>query len=114
MNRDLVLLRHMLDAIQAIRDFTRDGREAFFTDRKTRSAVLRELQTLAESSQRLSEAAKARRPEIFWPGIAGFRNVLVHDYLGIDHERVWTVVEVELPRLREAVEALLEEEQDRQ
>lgn len=52
MNRDLVLLRHMLDAIQAIRDFTHEGREAFFTDRKTRSAVLREaVEALLEEEQ---------------------------------------------------------------
>jgi uncharacterized protein with HEPN domain len=58
---------------------------------------------LAESSQRLSEPLKASRPEIDWRGIAGLRNILVHDYLGISLLRVWEIVEVFLPQLRAAV-----------
>jgi len=64
---------------------------------------LRNLQTLAESSQRLSEQLKASRPEIDWRGIAGLRNILVHDYLGISLPRVWEIVEVFLPQLKTAV-----------
>lgn len=66
MNRDVVLLRHIRDAIAAICAFTSGGRAEFLGDRKTPSAVLRDLQTLAESAQRLSPETKARRPEIFW------------------------------------------------
>ena len=81
----------------------------FLTDRKTQSAVLRELQTLAESTRRLSDALKRKHPEIPWQGIAGFRNVLVYDYLGIKLERVWEVIERDLPVLRAVAEAMREE-----
>jgi len=90
----------------------RGGSVVFFSDRKTQSAVLRELQTLAESTQRLSPELKDAHPEVFWEGIAGFRNVLVHDYLGISLERVWDVVERDLPVLRAAVQMIQQTLQD--
>jgi uncharacterized protein with HEPN domain len=64
--------------------------------------VIRNLQTLAESGQRLSEAIKDTYPEVDWKGLAGFRNVLVHDYLGVDLELVYRAVEQDVPRLKRA------------
>lgn len=55
-------------------------------------AVLRHLQTMTESTQRLSEALEDRHPEVEWRRIIAFRNVLVHDYLGIDLERIWEII----------------------
>ncbi len=65
---------------------------------------------MAESTQRLSLALKEKQPEDPWEDIAGFRNVLVHDYLGISLSRIWDVVQRDLPALRPAVEAMLHEE----
>ncbi len=86
-----------------------DGKGSFLGDRKTQSAAMRELQTLAESTQRLPSELKQRHREIPWQDIAGFRNVLVHGYLGINLERVWEIVERDLPPLRAAVETMREE-----
>ena len=69
-------------------------------------AVLRNLQTLAESTQRISDELKALHPEVDWRAIAGFRNVLVHDYLGINLDRVWEIVSVHLPVLASQMEAI--------
>jgi len=77
-----VYLLHILEAIANIEAFTQDGHTSFLTDIKTQHAVLRDLQTLAESTQRLSPASQLAHPEIDWAGIAGARNILVHDYLG--------------------------------
>ena len=100
MKDDLVYLDHILECIHWIGRFTEEGRDAFLKDRRTQSAVLRELQTLAESTQRLSPAFKSEHPEIHWQSIAGFRNVLVHDYLGIKPERIWEIIERDLPKLQ--------------
>ena len=70
---------------------------------------MRNLQVLAESTQRLSDGSKARRPEVDWRAIAGFRNVLVHDYLGVDAAAIWKVVQADLPVLKEAVANMLAE-----
>lgn len=66
-------------------------------------AVIRNLQTLAESSQRLSDDIKATEPQVPWRELSGFRNVIVHGYLGIDLGAVWLVVEHDLPPLATAV-----------
>jgi len=100
---DHLYLLHISESLERIEEYIAEGKEAFFADRKTQDAVLRNLQTLAESTQRLSEPLKASRPEIDWRGIAGLRNILVHDYLGISLPRVWEVVEVFLPQLQAAV-----------
>jgi uncharacterized protein with HEPN domain len=69
--------------------------------------VLRNLQTTAESTQRISEDLKATHPDVEWHRIAAFRNVLVHDYLGIDVERIWEIAQRDVPRLKQAVLAIL-------
>ena len=75
-------------------------------------AVLRNLQTMAESSQRLSEELRNAHPEVDWRGLSGFRNVLVHDYLGVDLNTVWQLVEEELPKLKRQIVAVLDELED--
>ena len=71
---------------------------------------LHNLQVLAESTQRLSDEFKSRHPEIEWYKIAGLRNILVHDYLGIDLETVWAAVTSKLPELKAVVRAIIPHE----
>ncbi len=72
-------------------------------------AVLRNLEVMAESTRRLSDALRSAQPEIDWRQLAGFCNVLVHDYLGVEPDRVWLAVEQDLPALKHAVCAMLGE-----
>ena len=76
---------------------------AFEQSRLIQHAVIRNLQTMAESSQRLSDASKALAPDLPWRAIAGFRNVIVHDYLGVDLGMVWQVLVADLPNLRDGL-----------
>ena len=64
---------------------------------------------MAESAQRLSEPLKARKPEGEWSKVAGFRNVLAHDYLDIDLELIWNIIEIDLPNLKGIVTELQKE-----
>ncbi len=107
--RNRVYLEHILECAALIQSYTRNGKAEFIANSMVQDAVLRRLQTLAESTQRLSETLRAQAPEVDWRALAGFRNVLVHDYLGgIDLERVWDAVEFYLPGLETAVRRLLE------
>jgi uncharacterized protein with HEPN domain len=100
-------LIYIRECIARIEQYTAEGREAFFADTRTQDAVLRNLQTLAESSQRLSEELKDAHPEVDWRGISGLRNILVHDYLGINLVRVWEIVERDLRVLKSQIEMLV-------
>ena len=107
MKDDRLYLIHVHESIARIEEYTAGRREVFFADRKTQDDVLRNLQTLAESTQRLSADLKAARPEVDWRGMSGLRNILVHDYLGINLVRVWEIVQRDLPVLKRQVEMLL-------
>lgn len=100
---DRVLLAHMRDCLDRIVEYTRAERACFDGSRLVQDAVIRNLQTLAESSQRLSGDIKGTEPQIPWRELAGFRNVIVHGYLGVDLGAVWLVVEQDLPPLSDAV-----------
>ena len=109
MKNDRLYLLHIKEAIEWIEDFTSTGEAEFFADRKTQDAVLRNLHTLSESTQQLSNQLKEQHPDIDWRTIAAFRNVVVHDYLGVDLDRIWDIVEDDLPVLKQKISAILEE-----
>jgi uncharacterized protein with HEPN domain len=104
---DRVYLKHILRCIARIEEYKAGGRESFFASHLIQDGVIRNLQTLAESSQQLSEGVKASQPSVDWKGLAGFRNVLVHDYLGVDLELVYRAVEQDVPQLKRACKAAL-------
>jgi uncharacterized protein with HEPN domain len=83
------------------------GRDTVFASRTLQDAIVRNLQVLCESTQRIDEPHKRRHPEINWPSIAGMRNVLVHDYFEVDFETVWLVVTRDLPPFEWAMGAIL-------
>lgn len=81
MKDDRIYLKHILECIQRIQNYTGGGKELFMGSTLIQDAVLRNLQILAESTQRLSQDLKAAHPSVDWRAIAGFRNILVHNYL---------------------------------
>lgn len=97
-----IYLEHMLDSIFRINEYV-ESKEQFYSSRLVQDAVVRNLQVMSESSQRLHEDIKQFYPDIPWNKISGFRNILVHDYLGIDLDVIWSVVVQELPSLQEAL-----------
>lgn len=109
MKDDKLYLLHIKECIERIEAYTADGKDAFLADVKSQDAVLRNLQVLAESTQRVSDEMKADHTEVDWLGISGFRNVLVHDYLGISLARVWEIVSQQIPALGMSVEQMLAE-----
>ncbi len=98
----------MGDCLDRIAEYANAERTRFDASRLVQDAVIRNLQTLAESSQRLSSEIKGTEPQIPWRELSGFRNVIVHGYLGIDLGAVWLVVEQDLPALTEAVNRMVE------
>lgn len=100
-------LIHIEECLARIHQYLEGGRESFVTSTLIQDAVLRNLQVLAQSSQNLSESTKASHPEVDWRGITAFRNILVHDYLGVSLIRVWEIIEHELPKLTARIRSIL-------
>jgi uncharacterized protein with HEPN domain len=109
MKDDRLYLIHISECIARVESYVSGGRDEFLDSPLIQDAVIRNLQTFAESTQRLSEELKSRHSEIDWRRISGFRNVVVHDYLGVDIAYVWQIVEQELPVLKHTIEAMLDE-----
>ena len=105
---DLTWLNHISESIEEIQEYTGIQREGLKETRLVQRAVERVLQTLAESTQRLTPELKATEPEIPWEEIAGLRNRLTHEYRKINQEIVRRVVEKELPQLAAAIQRMTE------
>ena len=107
MKNDRVYLEYILERIRRIEEDVASGRESFMNSHTIQDAVLRNLQTLAESCQRLSEQFKQNHPEVEWKKLSAFRNVLVHDYLGIDLNQIWIIVARDVSELKMKIEQLI-------
>ncbi len=105
---DALHLQHICDCMDRINEFTGSERAVFDSSRMVQDAVLRNMQTLAESTQRLSAEIKKTEPRIAWHEISAFRNVLTHLYLRVDLNVVWSVIEFDFPLLSTAVNRMLE------
>lgn len=95
------------EAIERIERYAAHGREAFEQDELIQVWVLYHLQIIGEAARALPPEFTARHTGVPWPRIVGMRNILVHNYFGVDVAIVWSVVERELPLLKEQVASIL-------
>ncbi len=78
----------------------------FVASHLVQDAVIRNFEVIGEAVKRLSSDLTAGYAEVPWRSIAGFRDVLIHDYMGVDLLQVWNVIEQELPGLKSAIYAM--------
>ena len=98
----------ILDSGAAILEFISGlAFDQFSNDRKTYSAVIREFEIIGEAVGKLPEELKGRRPEVEWQDIKDFRNLLSHEYFGVDLEIVWKIIEDDLPVLMDAIREIV-------
>jgi len=99
---------HILESIILIEKYTKDiSFEEFENDRKTIDAVIRNFEIIGEASSKLPKEFKEKYTEVPWKSIIGLRNILIHDYLGVDIAAVWGNIKQELPRLKEQIKSIL-------
>ena len=103
-------LSDMLRACAKIRRFvTGLDREEFLADEKTYDAVLRNLQIIGEAAKRTGAAVRKKTPTVNWRKIAGFRDIVVHEYFGIDDSILWDIVRNKVPELEASLSVLVDE-----
>lgn len=106
----LLLLDDMLQSALKIKKYTNNlNFNSFMSDDKTIDAVVRNFEIIGEAANRIDPNFREKNPEIEWKRIRGFRNRIVHNYFGIDHEIVWSIVQSYLDELIEWLETIIEE-----
>ena len=77
-------------------------------DEKTFDAVMRDLEIIGEAAKHIPDAVRVQHPQIDWRKISGLRDVVAHEYFGLDLEIIWDVITQEVPVLREQLRHMLE------
>lgn len=106
MRDNRLYLIHIRDCLARIKSYTQQGKETFFNETIIQDAVIRNLEVMCESIKLLPPTWKASQPQLPWEQIVGFRNRLAHEYLTIDLDIVWEIIEVYLPELETAIEQI--------
>ena len=107
MSDDRLYLIHVVESIERIEDYTREGRDVFMSSPMVQDAVVRNFEIIGEAVKQIPILLKEEHPDIPWRRIAGLRDVLIHQYMSVDLEAVWAIVGDDLPELKRAVTEIL-------
>ena len=102
-------LRHMLERCQRISRYVHSGKDAFTASEQLQDAVVRNIEVIGEAAKRVSSETRSKLPLLDWRAICGMRDVLIHDYVGVDLEEVWNVACKEVQELQTALDRFLSE-----
>ena len=105
---DKARLNHILDAIDAVEEYTREvSFEDFKQSSEKTSATVKQVEIIGEAANRITDKTRELGHEIEWSKIVGLRNILVHDYYIIDHSIIWEIIEDELAMLKSNIKTLI-------
>jgi uncharacterized protein with HEPN domain len=96
----ILLLIQIFESLQKIETYTCEGKYAFLESSLIQDAVYRNLEIIGEAAGRLPLPFRATLPSIPWKSIIGLRNILIHQYEGIDPEEIWMIVDDNIPALK--------------
>ena len=107
MRNDRERLWHMIESIERIEKYKARGEDAFREDELIQIWMIYHVQTVGEAARAVSSTFREQHPGLPWASMIGMRHVLIHEYFGIDLDIVWRVVDTELPKLKQQIEAIL-------
>ena len=111
-NRDeRLFLQDIYDSVNAILEFTTElNVEEFAQNRLVYSATIREFEIIGEATIHLSSETLKKYDSIAWRDLKDFRNILIHEYFGVDHQIVWNTIQKDLPLLRDVIVIMMREQ----
>ncbi len=106
---DKIRLQHILNAINEIESYLiKADFDSFISNSMMRFACVKQLEIIGEASNHISNLTKGKFTEIEWKQITGLRNVLIHEYFGIDAKLVWQILNADIPILKTKIESILQ------
>jgi uncharacterized protein with HEPN domain len=109
MKNDMAYIEHILQAIEKILFYTENmSKSDFEINEMVQDAVIRNFEIIGEATKKTSTIFKEKYPEIPWKLMAGMRDKLIHDYLGVDTDVVWRTIELDIPSLKLSIEKIQE------
>ena len=114
MKRDMRLyVQDVLGSSEVIEEYIQPlSEEEFYKNRQVQDAVLRRLEIIGDAVKNLDEDFRNRYPEIPWKKIAGLKDILIHEYFGVNLKRVWKAVKIDLVDLKSKISKIWEEIKD--
>ncbi len=110
MKDNIFFIRHILESLELIEEFTKNfTREEFKNDEKTQAAVIEKIQIIGEAAKNVSEALKDRYSNIPWKEMARTRDKLVHGYFSVDLDLTWDIVIKDLPGLKTNIQEIIKD-----
>lgn len=109
MRHDRERLLDILEAIERIEKYAVKGRQAIEHDELLQTWFIHHVQVIGEAASKLSQEFCAKHRDVPWAEIVAMRNVLVHEYFGVDVEGIWTTVQHDLPGLKQKLTAIVAE-----
>ncbi|TAL60292.1 MAG: DUF86 domain-containing protein [Bacteroidetes bacterium] len=104
MKEDIIYLKHILQAIGRVEEYTKGlSNEAFHSSNLIQDGVIRQLEIIGEATKQLSPAITIHFVHIDWKDIAGMRDKLIHHYMGVDLNTVWDTVQEDIPVFKQEV-----------
>jgi uncharacterized protein with HEPN domain len=105
---DKARLLHILDAISEIEDYTQGlDFEGFFRASMPRFASIKQLEIIGEAANHLTEEIIENYPDVEWRRIIALRNILIHEYFGVDAKIIWDIIKEDIPNLKLSIEIIL-------
>ncbi len=106
-----IYLKHILDAVLRIEEYTQNvHKEQFKENKMMQAAVIREIEIIGEAAKRLTNEFKQKYSNVPWKQMAGMRDKVIHDYFGVDIDIVWNTVKKDIPLLKSHFNIILENE----
>ncbi|MBO1056873.1 MAG: DUF86 domain-containing protein [Dolichospermum sp. JUN01] len=108
MKDERLYLSNIQECIERIEEYTKGGKEEFMQNKMIQDAVIRNFEIIGEATKRLSPELRSQYSDVPWQQMAGLRDVLIHDYLKVNLNLVWQIIEQNLSNLKRQVTAILQ------